>query len=148
MIPPWNPGWVTGYVPPAGEWNGAFSAKVDFPVPLDQAQEIAQMVNASQGQLPSGSVILTVGTTNGIQTLAGPFVGTLPPLAQVNPGGYIILYDADYNANVNPINVVATPPDQIALYDTAAPSISINIADVYILIAAGATTWRAIVRTA
>lgn len=148
MIPPWNPGWVNGYIPPAGEWNSAFSAKVDFPVPPDQATEIALAVQAGMGQLPSGNAVLAVGTTNGIRTSVGPFVGSLPPLSTVQPGSFIILYDADYSANINPIVVNAQAPDLIGLYNEFLPSISINIADVYILIGANVNGWRAIVRTA
>ena len=57
MSTPTNPGWPTGYIPTAEEWEAAFSGKVDFPAPPSQG-------GTGNTSLPANGQLL-IGNGNG-----------------------------------------------------------------------------------
>lgn len=115
-----NPGWVTGQIPTATEWNDEWSSKQDF-----DANNPAPITGAIAA---SGSVLAVSGTYTWT-TSAGAYSATLPALSTVLEGQQIIVQDGDNNASVNNITVLANGADtnKIAYYATDSSSFVINV---------------------
>ena len=127
-----GPNWPPNYVPTLAEWNAQF--------PIGRV---------SRGIIQSMPCQLQTQTIYGVKTALSTYNCIVPPLSSTQPGDWIMLFDIDYNANVNPTTFTSTGPDLIALYGYApASSISANIADYMVMLMANTTSWRAIVRLA
>ena len=150
MGTPSNPGWPTGYVPTASEWEQAFSAKVDYPAAVSQGGSGAMTAyganyNIAQRSILSASSAVQLCTSYGIATSAAAISVFLPPLAGLQAGDWIDLYDVDFNAAANNVSVVAHGVDQISLYGTPAGTQTLNVSGVRCRLVANTTTWSMIV---
>lgn len=150
MGTPANPGWPTGYVPSASEWAQAFSSKVDFPAPVSQGgtgalSSSGANYNILQRGLASADVAAQALTRYGLRTGSGPFSVFLPPIASLAAGDWIDVYDVDFNAAVNNINVIASGTDQIYLFGVAAGTQTLNVSGVRATLVVNTSAWSMIV---
>lgn len=151
MATPSNPGWVTGFVPTSAQWAAAFSAKVDYPAPLNQGGTGATSAAAGNYALQQRQVVastpvnLAALTFYPVRTSLGAFALYLPALASLLTGDWIDVADIDANANANNITIHASGSDQIILYASAAGSQVINIAGTRARFVVNASSWRMLV---
>jgi len=147
-IVPSNPGWFTGYVPSAIEWQTWWSNKVDFPAPVNQGGTGAQTVADANLMLQQRSVIpggavFTVNVLNvyALDTSVAPVELQLPPLSDTTPGDWIDCVDASYNAAVNNIQVFADGSDPLIMWGVGSNTQLINISGTRFRITATSTHW-------
>lgn len=146
---PDSPGWATGYVPPASEWNNEFASKVDYPAPPEQggtgglsaaegAYNLAQrfLVTADESPLQLSPI-----TFYGLRTATGVITLNLPALATLTLGDWIELADIDYDAATNNVTLNAFSGDTITLYGSAAASQLLNVSGAKITLVANTTSW-------
>lgn len=151
MATPSNPGWVTGFTPTAAQWAAAWSAKVDYPAPLDQGGTGATSAAGAEYNIGQRALIATTPvnlaalTFYGVRTSVGAFSVYLPLLASLLPGDWIDLADIDFNANINNVTIVGNTSDQIALYASSAGSQVLNVAGARTRLVVNAGIWRMLV---
>lgn len=98
------------------------------------------------GLIVASGASLVTGGFYAVRTSLGAFSGTLPVLSGVQPGSFLEIADADYNANVNNYTVNAFGMDQIAAFGSLGSSYVINLRDSITRFIANTTSWRAITK--
>lgn len=151
MGTPSNPGWVTNFVPSAAQWAAAFSAKVDYPAPVNQGgtggvTALSGEYNLAQRALLFTSPInLQPVTKYFVRTSLGTYSLFLPSLSSLLVGDWIDVADVDFAANISNITVTANGSDQIYLYGTAAGSQVISVAGTKATFVVNNGSWRMLV---
>ncbi len=148
-----NPGWVTGFIPTATQWNEEFGGKADYPVPITQGGSGAITAAAANYNLQQRALVgvadspvaLVPLTFYGLRTATGAITVNLPQLVTLNNGDWIELADADYNANTNNVTIAAFSGDVIALYDTTAANQTLDQAGARAVLMVNNSAWRMLV---
>lgn len=95
MSTPSNPGWTTGYVPTAQEWDNTWSGKVDYPAPAGQGGT-GNTATPSNGQILIGNgtgyslTTLTAGSGISITNASGTITVAAPNVFAWPSGGIAV----------------------------------------------------------
>lgn len=146
MGTPSNPGWTTGYVPSAAEWDSTWSGKVDFPASVDQGGTggrtgAAASYNILQRGLLIASTQLQPVTRYGVKTGLGAMSFVVPASYSLSPGDWIDLADVDFYAATNHVTLTATGVDVIWSYGTSASSQTLSVSGFRITLIANTNGW-------
>lgn len=149
-VPPTDPGWATGYVPSALEWQTAFQAKADFPVSIDQGGTGAQSSFSAcynlfqRATLTATATVAALGDYS-VQSHIGPITVDLPPLASLNNGDWIRVFDVDNDAATNNITIQANGADTIDLNGAVAGSQVLTTNGSYAMLVVNSGVWGMVV---
>lgn len=147
---PSSPGWSYGFIPSPQQWNDTFAGKVDYPAPISQGGTGAEDAPGAnyliqQRRLIAASIDALPLTLYFVRTSVGAITIQLPPLSSLLRGDWIDIADVDYAAETHNVTILGAGVDQIALYDTAAGSQTLDIAGARCTLVANTTNWRMLV---